>query len=445
MLNHVEVYLKARDLSERVTTRSHGLFVLLIAILFVIALSYPPLPVMTLVLDTEQYRETSKFLLSGKIFVSSQDTDPVPQIHSVRPPLYPGLLALANLLPSGSGIPSIVLVHLGIGFLILTIIPISLRAVLPMTFTSIALGIGMYAGKQLVWADMSEWLAMCCILSAIGSYLQFAYYQRPRYALYMMAFASCAILTRTALIHFLLLSVFSILLAHRGSRIKVSFFCLAGLTPLVIWTSIKLFGTGLPPGGAYEMSNLIASARTFSQIPLHSKDDPDLVRFITLLNERGVSSDLESLNPSDIHKWDGPFYDLFHKNFTVVDQLLKEFGSTAKLSPIDLFIRGVTSNWEGYCSFLRGGLHTFLDSCLPLIGLCVVINIWLYRRSVEARPFCFVAITLALISLVYLGAIFTVMLWLPRYMAPIQSPLLFCCLVSGYLLFRSYKSRRVAS
>jgi hypothetical protein len=214
--------------------------------------------------------------------------------------------------------------------------------------------------------------------------------------------------------------------------------CLAGVAPLVAWNICKVVNSTSLVGGAYEASNLFASSRSFSEIPVYPEDTPETVRFITILNDRGATSHLESLRPSQVHEWNGAFYHAFHTNFSLVDQLLDQLNPPPQISPQRVFIRTIKRAPQAYWNFIKGGIFTCTDSGLPLVVISIIISGWLYFRSTDDRPFCIAAISVALVTAIYVGTIMSVMLWLPRYFVPIQPTLLLCVLVGGYRLCRSF-------
>ncbi|MEY4668431.1 MAG: hypothetical protein RL518_1130, partial [Pseudomonadota bacterium] len=111
----------------------------LVAALTLLTLAYPPLPILTLLSDSDQYRQMGEALLGGHFF--EHDAPQVDSHHIatlLRPPLFPLLLGLASKIPAIDPTTALIILHLLIATLIVFAAPLLLRQTIPPPLTMIA-------------------------------------------------------------------------------------------------------------------------------------------------------------------------------------------------------------------------------------------------------------------------------------------------------------------
>lgn len=348
----------------------------------------------------------------------------------MRPPLFPLLLKVAGLLPLTFSSSALIALHLSLALLALLVIPFVLRSVAPPLFTAIAAGVALYSAKQVLWGEVSEWLALCCLLGATVSYLLWCHERRATSAFSTSLFVALAILTRTALIPWLIIPPLMIVQSSRAARRSTLFVVLLGMLPLALWGYIQSHRLGTFSLGAYEGLNVIATARSLGEIPAASTDSPETRLFISRLNERGTTVSDRGLLPEFVHTWDGELYSAFHHNFDEVCSVVQSLPPGSQLPTMSLVGRSFMAHLQRYTSFLQGGLQTFLSECGPLLGLCMTVGIWLLLRYPRRRALAHTSITISLLASVYVASIFLSILWLHRYFIPVQGSILFLTILS---------------
>jgi hypothetical protein len=433
---------KAQGLSFRALTA-------LIVVVALCSLAYPPLPVLTLMADSSQYRAMSQSLLDGTFF-QPVDISHVGHLATImRPPLFPLLLATASLIPGVPLVNSVLVIHLFLALAMLLIIPYLLRSVVAPPITALACGLSLYSAKQVLWGEMSEWLATSCLLFVSVSYLRWLKERRNLDAFSASLFASLAILTRSALSPWLIVLPVIVAQAPPKGRRATAVALLLGLFPLVVWASIQFHRLGTFSLGAYEGLNLVATARSLGEIPARYGDAAETELVISRINERGVTTSDAGLQPPHVHEWDGEFYAAFHHNF---DQVCAAIQSIATLeiahreqpAAVTIALRGLATHKHRYASFLRGGVETFLREYALLLLTCLAIGMWLRLRGPNYRPLATASITISLVCLLYVASIFFSILWLHRYFVPIQVPLLFLSLLSLLALCLEIRSSKAS-
>ncbi|MEN9845022.1 MAG: hypothetical protein RIS36_169, partial [Pseudomonadota bacterium] len=356
----------------------------------------------------------------------------------LRPPLFPLLLAVTSY-PSGiDSDTSLIVAHIGIGALVIAATFLLMAGSTPPLLCVFAAGFSLYSAKQVGWGIMSEWLGMSLLFLAVTLYLGWTSRPSSRRALAVSICLSLAMFTRVAFLPWLALPFFIILQAPRGGRRVTATAVTAGLVPLLMWSAINLHRVGTFSILPHERLNLLATARSLGPIPCASSDTEEQRYLITLMNERGTTVSDAGLEPDKVHTWDGEFYGAFHANFNLATDALYGRENPASVRSTALAARALSAYTDRYRRFLRGGIHTLLIECMPLVLSCMVVAGWIMRRDpIQARRALGV-ITVCVVSLGYLAAIFGTMLWLRRYFVPIQPILLFCLTISVATLLKTF-------
>ena len=209
-----------------------------------------------------------------------------------------------------------------------------------------------------------------------------------------------------------------------------------GLVPLMSWSAIQTHRFGSFSIGAYEGLNLLATARSLGTIPIAENDSTETKLVLERLNARGVTATKAGMSPAAVHAWDGEFYAAFHNNF---DELCAAFQSLAPhghLSAPRLAARGFLAHAGGYGAFLLGGSSTFISDYAALPLLCLTVAAWIVILVPHERPLATVTITVSMMTIVYLVTIFGSILWLHRYVVPVQPVLIFLASLSLFALAR---------
>jgi len=415
---------------------------ILFAVLSVIALAYPPLPILTLLGDSAQYQEAAERIFSPSLFDIDDTTGDRPHIAtSLRPPLFPLLLALASRLPGLTHSDSLVALHIILGAVLVGATPLILTRHFQPLLVVVATGFSIYSAKQVAWGVMSEWLAMVFLFLSCVSYLSWISHTSARRAFVTSLCASLAVLTRAAALPWLLLLPCMVMQAPRGTRRNTVAALAGGLVPLLIWGAINIHRTGSFSLVPYEGLNLLATARSLGPIPLNPDDTGPQRHLITTLNEHGREVSDTALTAHEVHRWEGEFYDAFHANFTNTTRAIESYGTTTALRPGDISARALRAHAERYQRFLRGGVYTLVTEYAPLILACMVTATWLALRAPQYARWGLGVVTLCVIAIAYLTIIFGSMLWLPRYFTPVKPILLFCLVTSTSLLIRALARR----
>jgi len=411
----------------------------LCAALSIAALAFPPLPLLTLLADSDQYRQMSEAIFSGEIFNTPSDAPERQHLaSSLRPPLFPLLLGIASHLPGLAPEVALVVLHITLGAFVLTTALLGMRGVIHPLLTIVATGVALYSAKQVAWGVMSEWLATLWLFLACTAYLTWLSRPSSKLALSVSLCASLAILTRSALLPWLAIPLFMMLQAPQGRHRVTATALLTGLLPLFLWGAINFSRTGTLAIVPYEGLNLVATARSLGSIPSDSRDSEEQQRLITAINAQGVTVPDSALQPMEVHRWDGEFYRAFHTNFDQVTGVMQSLPNATTARPTSIAARGLLTHPDRYRLFLRGGVHTLATQYLPLVALCLIAALWLWRRAPHYARWSLGVITIAAVALGYLFIIFTSMLWLHRYFIPVQAILLFCLVVSGVRLVGTF-------
>jgi hypothetical protein len=256
---------------------------------------------------------------------------------------------------------------------------------------------------------------------------------------------SLSVLTRSALLPFLLLLPFMILQSPRGRRSATATAVGIGLVPLCVWGAVQLSRSGAVSFARYEGLNLLATARSFGPIPLEQEDTEIERRVITFINEHGVTTHSGDLTGSDVHRWEGPFYHNFHSNFTTVVKGLRIVGPSYEFPAAKLATRTLQRYPEPYRLFLRGGVHTLLVDYMPLLVTCLITTGALVAKARRYWRWALGVFTMCVISLGYYSMILATMLWVHRYAVPVQPVILMCLLTSLGLLILNVRGTRVVT
>lgn len=410
-----------------------------IVIVSCLALAFPPLPLLTLMADSEQYEAMSREISSGT-FLQPLDLSQRSHLASaMRPPLYPLLLVAAHHIPGLNANDALISLHILLGCSILATTPWVLRRVIPPPITACATGIALLSAKQVAYGAMSEWLTMSLLFLSFISYILWRERQTSAGASVTIGLVSLAILTRTAVVPWL--ALFPIMLVQSDTKKRWSTVrgVGLGLLPLFAWATVNLTRLDAFTLGKYEGLNLLATARSLGAIPL-SPDDPQETRnVIEYINTHGITPSPNAFEREVVHQWDGEYYAAFHKNFdTSCDAVITKQSANLP-GAAALAARSITAHRDNYRAFVRGGLYTFSRDYAPLIALCLIASLWLARRTPSMSVWSSSVTTVCALSLIYLGSVFGTILWLHRYIMPIQPVLVFCTIVSAARLITSFR------
>ena len=430
---------------SHLTKISSSLLTIGIVLISCVALAFPPLPLLTLLADSEQYKAMSDAIYSGS-FLQPLDLSQRSQLASaMRPPLYPLLLGTAQRIPGMDSNEALVVLHLVLGFLILAVTPWLLRRVIAPPLTACAAGVGLLSAKQVAYGAMSEWLAMSLTFLCVLSYISWRSRQRCSGSAITITLLSLAILTRSALLPLLTLAPLMLLQSEKEKRWNTAWGITLGLLPLFAWATVNLARLDSFTLGKYEGLNLLATARSLGTIPLSPQDPPDTQDILHYINTHGVTPSPQAFTPKDVHEWDGEYYAAFHKNFDTSCDALIAHGSSHTPRTAALAARSIAAHRDNYRAFLLGGWYTFSRLYGPILALCLLANVWLSRRTPSMRIWSSSVSTVCALSLIYLGSVFVTVLWLHRYIMPIQPVLVFCTIVTVGRLIASFKAENKAT
>ena len=414
-------------------------------LIFCVVLAFPPLPLLTLLADSEQYKAMSDAIYSGS-FLQPLDLSQRSQLASaMRPPLYPLLLGAAQRIPGMDSNEALVVLHLVLGFLILAVTPWLLRRVIAPPLTACAAGVGLLSAKQVAYGAMSEWLAMSLTFLCVISYISWRSRQRCSGSAITITLLSLAILTRSALLPLLTLAPLMLLQSEKEKRWNTAMGITLGLLPLFAWATVNLARLDSFTLGKYEGLNLLATARSLGTIPLSPQDPPDTQDILHYINTHGVTPSPQAFTPKDVHEWDGEYYAAFHKNFDTSCDALIANGSSNTPRTAALAARSIAAHRDNYRAFLLAGWYTFSRLYAPILALCLLANFWLSRRIPSMRIWSSSVSTVCALSIIYLGSVFVTVLWLHRYIMPIQPVLVFCTIVTVGRLIASFRGENKAT
>jgi len=414
-------------------------------LIFCVVLAFPPLPLLTLLADSEQYKAMSDAIYSGS-FLQPLDLSQRSQLaSSMRPPLYPLLLGTAQRIPGMDSNQALVALHLVLGFLILAVTPWLLRRVIAPPLTACAAGVGLLSAKQVAYGAMSEWLAMSLTFLCVISYISWRSRQRCSGSAITITLLSLAILTRSALLPLLTLAPLMLLQSEKEKRWNTAMGITLGLLPLFAWATVNLARLDSFTLGKYEGLNLLATARSLGTIPLSPQDPPDTQDILHYINTHGVTPSPQAFTPKDVHEWDGEYYAAFHKNFDTSCDALIANGSSNTPRTAALAARSIAAHRDNYRAFLLAGWYTFSRLYAPILALCLLANFWLSRRIPSMRIWSSSVSTVCALSIIYLGSVFVTVLWLHRYIMPIQPVLVFCTIVTVGRLIASFRGENKAT
>ena len=385
-------------------------------------LAYPSVPLLPLITDSDQYTRMSRAFLTAD-FYRAFDGAEVPLTLSLRPPMYPLMLLLADHLPGVAFEDGIVFMHLLLALSVLVVAPYVLRNVLPPLLTALATGIALYSNKQMIYCHMSEFLSSLFLLGTLFSLILWFWEPSPKRAAATILFVSFSILTRLALLPWLGLIVVLVCFAPRGKRALTCGGVFLGLVPLLLWASFNLYRLGTFSFGAHGGYMYVASARTLGEIPHSENDSADVTSLINHLNGEGRGVSEFGWRPERVQEWEGEYYQAYHWNFGLAWGPLKL--EVVKVSAFPLFIRAVRAHSDRYLCFLKGSLYTVAHRYALLIVACSLAQILLCRQFPRYQGFAAANVVACVCSLLYMGSIFGTFLWVHRYFTSIQPTLMF--------------------
>ncbi len=406
--------MKARDVYSWSTLALIALFFYLLA--------RPSIPLLTLHVDSEQYIQMSRALLTADFYRAFDGTE-VPLALSLRPPMYPLMLVLADHLV---GIPledGIVLMHLFLALVVLVVAPYALRNMLSPTITLCACGVALCSTKQLIYCHMSEFLSALFLLGTLVSLI--AWFTEPsgRRTAWTCFFVSCAILTRLALLPCLAILVVLPFFAPRGKRSSIVVGVAIGLAPLFLWALFNLHRLGTFSFGAHGGYMYVAAARTLGKIPHANDDSAEVSALIDRFNEDGRDVSEEGWKAERVQRWGDEYYHAYHWNFDLAWGPLRSM--VVEISTLPLFLRTVRAHSERYIAFLRGGAYTFFHEYALLVVGALLTNFVLLRRCPHYHGLVTANVTICIASVLYIVSVLSAFLWVPRYFASVQPALVF--------------------
>lgn len=424
-------------------TKNYSLLLTIgIVLIFCVALAFPRPPLLSLLADSEQYKAMSDAIFSGS-FLQPIDLSQRSQLASaMRPPLYPLLLGVAQRIPGVDINDALISLHLLLGYIILATAPWALRKCVSPPLTACATGIALFSAKQVLYGAMSEWLAMTFVFVCVLSYVSWRVHQRWAGSALTVTFLSLAILTRSALLPLLTLAPLMLVQSDRDKRWGTLTGITIGLLPLCAWATLNLARLDSFTLGKYEGLNLLATARSLGTIPSSPQDSPETLKFIEYINTKGMTPSPSAFATDVVHQWDGEYYAAFHRNFDTSCDAMIEYGSKGSPRIVALAARSLTAHRENYRGFLLGGWHTFSRLYAPILGLCALASLWLSRRAPSMSIWSSSVFTVCTLSLFYLGSVFCTILWLHRYIMPIQPALIFCTVITVARLVASFRDTK---
>jgi len=399
-------------------------------------LAYPPVPSISLLTDSDQYKEMSDALLTAKFYKAYDGTE-LPLTLSLRPPMYPLMLLIAKSLSQHRLEHGIALTHLFLCFLTLTIAPFVLRSVLSPFITVCATGIALYSNKQLVYCHMSEFLASILILFAFFSLIRLCYSPSLRKSAALTCLVSLAILTRLALLPWLSLVAIAPWLASKAKRGSVMLGIFIGIAPLLLWAAFNLYRLDSFSLGAHGSYLYVAAARTLGEIPLYAEDTAHTSLLIKEFNHQGRGVSPQGWAPEKVQRWEGEYYWAHHWNFDLAIGSLRPL--IPKTSPLQLLLRTIGAHPNNYVALLRGSLYTILSEYALIITVSILIQLIILFKLPRYKPLALASLAICTSSVLYMGSIFIAFLWVHRYFTSVQPVLIFSVFSGlGVLLYERF-------
>ncbi len=396
---------------------------------------------MTLDIDSEQYTRMSGALLT-KDFYRPFDGKELPLELSLRPPLYPVMLLLADQLAGASLEDGIVLTHLFLALAVLLLAPYALRSLLSPAITVCACGMALLTNKQMIYCHMSEFLSSLFLLGALFSLSLWCAAPSTKRVAWTCFFLSCAILTRLALLPWLTAAIVFPLAAPRGRRVSTVAGIAAGLIPLFLWASFNLYRLGAFSFGAHGGYMYFAAARTLGPIPHTAGDSAQVARLLERFNEQGHDVSSEGWQAESVQRWRGEYYDAYHWNFNLALKSLRS--EVEQVSAFPFFVRAARTHSERYIAFLKGGLYTFLHGYAFLIIGCLFAQFVLLREAPQFRGLALANVMVCICSVLYIASVLLMFLWVSRYFTSVKPALVFS-LFSAFAVICGHRFKRYAT
>lgn len=409
----------------------------LIAI-FLFLLAQPPITFLTLHVDSEQYTQMSRALLTMD-FYRAYDGAEVPLALSLRPPMYPLMLVLADHLVGVSLENGIVLVHLFLALVVLAVAPYALRNVLSPTIAICTCGVALFSTKQLIYCHMSEFLSALFVLGSLLSLIAWFTDPSGKRAVWTCFFVSCAILTRLALLPWLAVVVVFPLFAPRGKRLSIVAGVAMGFLPLLLWASFNLHRLGTFSFGAHGGYMYVAAARTLGKIPHAIDDSAELSDLIDRFNEEGRDVSEEGWKAERVQRWGDEYYHAYHWNFDLAWGPLRSI--VVGVPTLPLFLRTARTHSERYIAFLRGGIYTFFHDYALLVVGALLAQFVLLRRAPQYHALAIANVTICIASVLYMVSVLSAFLWVPRYFASVQPALVFSMFSAFVVTLQKFVTR----
>lgn len=409
--------------------------------LFYALLAYPSLPLLPLITDSDQYTRMSRALVRSE-FYRAFDGAEVPLTLSLRPPMYPLMLLVADHLPGIGFEDGIVLVHLFLALAVLVVAPYVLRTVLPPIVTVFATGMALYSNKQMIYCHMSEFLSSLFLLTALFSLMLCLTEPSAKRIASTILSVSLSILTRLALLPWIGVLIVLAFFVPGPKRSCVLAAVIIGLLPLVLWASFNLYRLGTFSFGAHGGYLFVAAARTLGDIPHEPEDSEALTNLIDRLNNEGHGVSEEGWRSERVQQWEGEYYQATHWNFGLAwGPLRPEVG---KISALGLFLRAVRAHRDTYLSFLKGSLYAFTHQYALLIVACLLTQIVIIRQIPRYKAVAVANMVSCGCGLLYMGSIFCTFLWVHRYFTSIQPTVVFS-MFSGVGLIAAERFRQCSA
>ena len=377
---------------------------------------------------------------NGRWLSSGQAKNP----YSMRPPIYPLLLAVVQALSLSDVKSSIVVAHVLITAGVLFFVCRVLKNVMPTWKVALGAGAALYATKPIAWAHMSEWVALSLLFAGGSAFIAWNVKPSARLAFSATALISGAVLTRIALTPFLLLPALLMCVASREARRATFGAVLMGLLPLLVWSSLNVLRLGSFGLGPHSGCALAAGARTLGPIPIRQEDSPLTVHFLDSLNTSGISVAPMGWAPSAVHKWDGEYYAAYHRNFDASCGLFRALPPKS-VHAFSIFVRAVAAYPHYYRAFLAGSVYTFCSDYALLFIAAILVILTLVTRRGSYRNLSIASALITITTLCYTASIFLTILWVHRYIVPVQPIMLFITFLPIPLIVESFRPGKTRS
>lgn len=331
----------------------------------------------------------------AEILIKGDSVYDYPQeLVSVRTPGYPALIALSFAL-LGQNNTSILLMHFGLGVLLLLFVPTLFNPPIKPFLALFALAFVFNEVSAFIFSALTEWSSLCCLFVIFGCSLR--YFQRATNLslLVMTFFCALAILIRPALIPIATLPLIAALIIGRKVSLKQIAVVLLGLSPVVTYMAVNKAMTNkftIAPFGGISLAGKVSSIGF--ALP-QSTDTQDLLKLQDAMRSQGklIANYNDSLKIEAAYNWNvwkvaedlrkAEGWDLIYFNHLMYEYAFR----VIKANPIEYFYRCL------YQFFHQLSHVPLLHALLFAIALVVLVD-WHRCRSNRA-------LTLASLAMFY--------------------------------------------